>query len=165
MNKTILTFIPTPNSLVWTCLSFHHQVQEGSGEQGEMEETDCEIICGVPTTLMIKGQMKMCLSDIYLLPDKTTLILCSYTHTHTHTHTLTYVHKHTYTHTHTFTEKGGGGGAEEMLILLHPRDKVPRTQKLRSYRHIRHRRFDPAGGCVYVRACVSCGRGKFVARF
>ena len=27
------------------------QVQEGSGEQGKMEETGCEIICGAPTTL------------------------------------------------------------------------------------------------------------------
>ena len=31
------------------------QVQEGSGEQGRMEETGCEIICGVPTTLAVKG--------------------------------------------------------------------------------------------------------------
>ena len=25
-----------------------HQVPEGSGEQGKMEETGCEIICGAP---------------------------------------------------------------------------------------------------------------------
>ena len=31
------------------------QVLEGSGEQGKMEETGCEIICGAPTTLMVKG--------------------------------------------------------------------------------------------------------------
>ena len=30
------------------------QVPEGSGERGKMEETGCEIICGVPTTLTIK---------------------------------------------------------------------------------------------------------------
>ena len=30
------------------------QVQEGSGEQGKMEETGCEIICGVPMTLAVK---------------------------------------------------------------------------------------------------------------
>ena len=30
------------------------QVPEGSGEQGEMEETGCEIICGAPTTLVVK---------------------------------------------------------------------------------------------------------------
>ena len=30
------------------------QVPEGSGEQGKMEET-CEIICGAPTTLTVKG--------------------------------------------------------------------------------------------------------------
>ena len=31
------------------------QVQEGSGEQRDMEETGCEIICGVPRTLVVKG--------------------------------------------------------------------------------------------------------------
>ena len=31
------------------------QVPEGSGEQGKMEETGCEIICGAPTTLTVKG--------------------------------------------------------------------------------------------------------------
>ena len=31
------------------------QVPEGSGEQGKMEETGCEIICGAPTTLAVKG--------------------------------------------------------------------------------------------------------------
>ena len=31
------------------------QVPEGSGEQGKMEETDCEIICHAPTTLAVKG--------------------------------------------------------------------------------------------------------------
>ena len=31
------------------------QVPEGSGEQGKMEETDCEIFCGAPTTLAVKG--------------------------------------------------------------------------------------------------------------
>ena len=30
------------------------QVLEGSGELGEMEETDCEIISGAPTTLAVK---------------------------------------------------------------------------------------------------------------
>ena len=33
------------------------QVPEGSGEEGKMEKTDCEIICGAPATLAIKGQM------------------------------------------------------------------------------------------------------------
>ena len=32
-----------------------HQVPEGSGEQGKMEETGCEIICGTLTTLAVKG--------------------------------------------------------------------------------------------------------------
>ena len=31
------------------------QVPEASGEQGKMEETGCEIICGAPTTLAVKG--------------------------------------------------------------------------------------------------------------
>ena len=31
------------------------QVPEGSGEQEKMEETGCEIICGGPTTLTVKG--------------------------------------------------------------------------------------------------------------
>ena len=30
-------------------------LQEGSGEQGKMEETGCKIICGAPTTLAVKG--------------------------------------------------------------------------------------------------------------
>ena len=34
------------------------QVPEGSGEQGKMEETGCEIICGAPATLAVKGQMR-----------------------------------------------------------------------------------------------------------
>ena len=29
-------------------------IPEGSGEQGKMEETGCEIICGAPTTLAVK---------------------------------------------------------------------------------------------------------------
>ena len=31
------------------------QVPVGSGEQGEMEETGCEIICVAPATLTVKG--------------------------------------------------------------------------------------------------------------
>ena len=31
------------------------QVSEGSGEQGQMEETGCEMFCGAPTTLAVKG--------------------------------------------------------------------------------------------------------------
>ena len=30
------------------------QVPKGSGEQGKMEETGCKIICGAPTTLVVK---------------------------------------------------------------------------------------------------------------
>ena len=35
------------------------QVPEGSGEQGKMGKTGCEIICGAPTTLAVKGLMMM----------------------------------------------------------------------------------------------------------
>ena len=34
------------------------QVPEGSGEQGKMDETGCEIICGAPTTHAVMGQMR-----------------------------------------------------------------------------------------------------------
>ena len=33
------------------------QVPEGSGEQGKMEETGCEIIGGAPMTPAVKGEM------------------------------------------------------------------------------------------------------------
>ena len=36
-----------------------HQVPEGSGEKGKMEETGCEIISGAPMTLTIKGLIMM----------------------------------------------------------------------------------------------------------
>ena len=35
------------------------QVPEGSGEQGKMENTGCKIICGAPTTRVVKGLMMM----------------------------------------------------------------------------------------------------------
>ena len=35
------------------------RVPEGSGEQGKVDETGCEIICGAPTTLAVKGLMMM----------------------------------------------------------------------------------------------------------
>ena len=35
------------------------QVPEGSGEQRTMEEAGCEIICGAPTTLAVKGEVKV----------------------------------------------------------------------------------------------------------
>ena len=35
------------------------QVPKGSGEQGKMEETGCEIICGAPLTLAVKELMIM----------------------------------------------------------------------------------------------------------
>ena len=33
------------------------QVPEGSGEQGKIEESGCEVICGTPITPMVKGYM------------------------------------------------------------------------------------------------------------
>ena len=38
------------------------QVPEGSREQGKMEKNGCEIICGAPTTLAVKGLMMMMIS-------------------------------------------------------------------------------------------------------
>ena len=35
------------------------QVPEGSGEQGKMEETGWEIICGAPMTVAAKGWIMM----------------------------------------------------------------------------------------------------------
>ena len=35
------------------------QAPEGSGEQGRMEKTGYKIICGAPTTLVVKGLMMM----------------------------------------------------------------------------------------------------------
>ena len=35
------------------------QVPEGSGEQGKMEKTGRKIICGAPTTHVVKGLMMM----------------------------------------------------------------------------------------------------------
>ena len=35
------------------------QVPEGSGEQRKMKETGCEITCGAPTTLVVKGLVMM----------------------------------------------------------------------------------------------------------
>ena len=43
------------------------QVPEGSGEQGKMEETGCKIICGAPTTLMVKGLKMMMMMKAHLL--------------------------------------------------------------------------------------------------
>ena len=35
------------------------QVPEGSGKQRKIEETGCEVICGAPTILAVKGQVKV----------------------------------------------------------------------------------------------------------
>ena len=44
------------------------KIPEGSGEQGKMEETGCEIICGAPTTLAVKGLiMMMMMMMMYLI--------------------------------------------------------------------------------------------------
>ena len=44
---------------IYTFMHVFRQVPEGSGEQGKMEKTGCEIICGAPTTLVVKGLMMM----------------------------------------------------------------------------------------------------------
>ena len=43
-----------------------HQVPEGRGEQGKMEETDFRIICGAPTTLAVKGLMMMMIQKVWM---------------------------------------------------------------------------------------------------
>ena len=35
------------------------QVPEDSGEQRKMEVTGCEVICGTPTNLAVKGQVEV----------------------------------------------------------------------------------------------------------
>ena len=37
------------------CRSEIRPVTVGSGERSKMEETGCEVICGAPTTLAVKG--------------------------------------------------------------------------------------------------------------
>ena len=44
------------------------QVLEGSGEQGKMERTGCQIICGAPTTLAVKGSMMMMMIQLTTAP-------------------------------------------------------------------------------------------------
>ena len=44
------------NIRVWTGLEFDKST-EGSGEQGKMEKTGCNIICDAATTLAVKGLM------------------------------------------------------------------------------------------------------------
>ena len=63
------------------------QVTESSGEQGKMEENVCEIICGAPTTLAVKGLMMMMImmmmmmmsvcSNLYILASLQTALLAS----------------------------------------------------------------------------------------
>ena len=43
------------------------KVPEGSGEKGKMEKTGCEIICGAPTTLTVKGWMMMIIMHKHLI--------------------------------------------------------------------------------------------------
>ena len=39
-------------------------IQEGSGEQGKMEETGYKVICSAPTTPAVKGLMMMIIVNI-----------------------------------------------------------------------------------------------------
>ena len=41
------------------------QVPEGSGKHRIMEGTGCEVICGAPTTLEVKGQVKVKFDENY----------------------------------------------------------------------------------------------------
>ena len=46
------------NTREWTGLEFPKS-QRAVENRAEMEETGCEIICGAPTTLVVKGYMMM----------------------------------------------------------------------------------------------------------
>ena len=50
------------NGQAWSSAS-----PEGSGEQGKMEKTGCKIICGAPTTLVVKELMMMMKSFGFLI--------------------------------------------------------------------------------------------------
>ena len=45
------------------------QVPEGTEEQGKMEETGYEIICGAPTNLAVKGLMMMNWPHLLMMKD------------------------------------------------------------------------------------------------
>ena len=54
------------------------QVPEGSGEQGQLEKTGCEMICGAPTTHAIRGVMMMMMMsrfDDVMMPFPSCLLL------------------------------------------------------------------------------------------
>ena len=62
-----------------------HKVPEGSGEQGKVEETGCEVICGAQMTLAVKGQMmimimnvKVSFNSIPVLQDSEGSVKCSF---------------------------------------------------------------------------------------
>ena len=59
------------NSREWTGLEFAKSQRACSGEQEKMAETVCEIICGAPTTLAVKGEMMMMMKvyQRYILKD------------------------------------------------------------------------------------------------
>ena len=46
------------------------QVPEGSGKQKKMEKTGCKIICGAPTTLAVKGLMRMMMMNCKMKYDE-----------------------------------------------------------------------------------------------
>ena len=50
------------------------QAPEGSEEQGKMEKTCCKIICGVPTTLAVKGltMMTMMMMMMMMMMERST---------------------------------------------------------------------------------------------
>ena len=43
-----------------------HEVQEGGGEQEEIEKTGCEVICGAPTTPAVKRQAEVVIRQTLL---------------------------------------------------------------------------------------------------
>ena len=63
------------------------QVPEGSGEQGTMEETGCEIICDAPTTLAVKELMMMMIFH-YIVSIEISVLLCVESRYPMHIHQL-----------------------------------------------------------------------------
>ena len=63
----------------WTGLEFGKS-QRAVESRGKMEKTGCKIICGVPTTLAVKGLMMMMMMMKYLVLGPNSALKCSLVH-------------------------------------------------------------------------------------
>ena len=57
------------------------QVSEDSREQRKMEETGCEVICGAPTTPVVKGKVKVKITPNYPLTSAKVYVSLLYRYT------------------------------------------------------------------------------------